>query len=445
MSNSLQERWPGPAVEEDTAPLQETAPAWGPVKRFLLRFTFVYLLLYSLPFFLNRLPLLEPVGKVYEGLWSSLVPWIGQQAFQLKIVVQQNGSGDTTYHFMRILCYLVLALVAGLAWTFLDRKRSNDARIYEGLRVYVRFSLAAAMIVYGAHKVFDAQFGSPSLDRLLKTFGEASPMGLLWTFMGSSRVYTLFAGLAEMVGGILLVSRRTTLLGALLSIGVLANVVLLNFCYDVPVKQFSTHLLAMAVLLTLPDLRRLASFFLFNRTVEPAKIRPLFQRAWLNRAALVLRTVFIAGLSIYWLYNCYKIDVEYSGLASKTPFYGIWEVEEYAVNGQVRSPLITDESRWRWLVFEEPGYLGIHTMRQERPHYYLLQLDSNRKRFALTKVKDPKWRSVLSYQQPGPDLLTLAGTIDSQKITARLHRVDESKFPLLSRGFHWISERPFNR
>lgn len=418
----------------------------GPVKRFVLRFTFAYLLLYSLTFLLNRLPFLEPVGKAYEGLWSSLVPWIGKQAFQLDIVViQQNGSGDTTYHYMRILCYLVLALAVGLAWTFLDRKRANDERVQEWLRVWVRFSLAAAMIVYGAHKVFDAQFGPPSLDRLLEPFGEASPMGLLWTFMGSSRVYILFTGLAEMAGGILLAFRHTTLLGALLSIGVLANVVLLNFCYDVPVKQFSTHLLAMAVLLTLPDLRRLTSFFLFNRQVEPAEIRPLFQRARLNRAALVLRTVFIAGFSLYWLYNCYKMDVEYSDYASKTPFYGIWEVEEYAVNSQVRPPLITDASRWQRLVFEEPGYLGVHTMRQERPHYYALQLDSNQKRFVLTDDKAPKWRSVLSYQQPRPDLLTVAGTIDGQKITARLHRIDESKLPLLSRGFHWISERPFNR
>ncbi len=430
-------------LEENAAPLQEAAPARGPVKRFLLRFTFVYLLLYSLPFLLNVL--LKPVGKAYEGLWGSFVPWIGKVAFQLDIVVQETGSGDTAYDYMRVLCCLVLAVVAGLAWTFLDRKRSNDARIGEWLRVYVRFSLATAMIVYGAHKVFSAQFGTPGLDRLLKTFGESSPMGLLWTFMGFSRVYTLFAGLSEMVGGILLISRRTTLVGALISIGVLVNVVLLNFCYDVPVKQFSTHLLAMAVLLTLPDLRRMANLFLFNRKVEPAEIRPLFQRAWLNRAALVLRTVFIAGFSIYMLYECYKIDVENSDFASKTPLYGIWEVEEYTVNGLVRPPLITDESRWRRLVFDYPGYFGVHTMRQERPRYYDLQLDSKRKRFVLTDYKDPKWRSVLSYQQPGPELLTVAGAIDGQTITARLHRIDESKFQLLSRGFHWISERPFNR
>ena len=443
MSNSLEERWPGPAVDERTAPLQEAAPAPGPVKRFVLRFTFVYLVLYLLPFLLSVL--FKPVGEAYEGLWFSFVPWIGKQAFQLDIVVRETGSGDTAYDYMRILCSLVLALVAGLAWTFLDRKRSNDARIDEWLRVYVRFSLATAMIVYGAHKVFSAQFGTPGLDRLLGTFGNASPMGLLWTFMGFSRVYTLFAGLGEMVGGILLISRRTTLLGALISIGILGQVVLLNFCYDVPVKQFSAHLLAMAVLLTLPDLRRLANLFLLNRNVVLAEIRPLFQRAWLNRAALVLRTVFIAGISIYSLYVSYKDDVENSDFASKTPFYGIWEVEEYAVNGQVRAPLITDASRWRWLVFDYPGSLSLHTMRQERPRYYGLELDSNRKRFVLTDTKDPKGRPVLSYRQPGPELLTVAGVIDGQTITARLHRVDEKKFQLLSRGFHWVSEWPFQR
>ena len=61
------------------------------------------------------------------------------------------------------------------------------------------------------------------------------------------------------------------------------------------------------------------------------------------------------------------------------------------------------------------------------------------------KAKDPKSRSVLSYEQPGPEILTVAGAIDGQKITARLRRIDESKFQLVSRGFHWISERPFNR
>lgn len=449
MSNSLRERAePATWLEENESPgAEEAEPAWGPGKRFLLRFAFVYLALYTLGFVLQALPLLGKLGEVYERAWSSFVPWIGKRLFHLDVVVRETGSGDTTYDYLKVLCFFVLALVAGLAWTLLDRRgdRGKDSRLYEWLRVCVRFSLASTMILYGASKVFSAQFGPPGLHRLLEPFGEASPMGLLWTFMGYSRGYTLFAGLSEMAGGILLISRRTTLLGALVSTGVLLNVVLLNFFYDVPVKQFSSHLLAMAVLLTLPDLRRLADFLLFNRRVEPARMRPLFQSPRLNRAALVLRTVFIVGLSLYWLHECYKIDRQYGRLAPKPPFYGVWEVEEYAVNGQVRPPLLTDAARWRRVLFDEPGFIGVQAMDEEKDQYYVLELDARGKRFVLGKYKDPKWRSVLSYQQPRPDVLRLAGTIDGQKISARLRRMDDSRFLLTNRGFHWVSERPFNR
>jgi hypothetical protein len=41
-------------------------------------------------------------------------------------------------------------------------------------------------------------------------------MGILWTFMAASTGYTIFAGLAEAVAGLLLLFRRTSTLGALL-------------------------------------------------------------------------------------------------------------------------------------------------------------------------------------------------------------------------------------
>jgi hypothetical protein len=64
-------------------------------------------------------------------------------------------------------------------------------------------------------------------------------MGLLWTFMGASAAYTIFTGLGELVGGLLLTTRRTALAGALVSAAVMTHVAVLNFCYDVPVKLFS--------------------------------------------------------------------------------------------------------------------------------------------------------------------------------------------------------------
>jgi hypothetical protein len=49
---------------------------------------------------------------------------------------------------------------------------------------------------------------------------------------------------------------------------VLANIVALTFCYDVPVKLYSSHLLLMAVFLVAPDLRRLLNL-VWNRPTAP--------------------------------------------------------------------------------------------------------------------------------------------------------------------------------
>lgn len=424
--------------------METETPQWGPVKRMLFRFVFVYFLLYLLPFPLNAIPYVSAIAGPWEAGWNILVTWVGRVVFGVEITVLPNGSGDTTWNYVQVFCCLVLALAAAGVWTVLDRKRPNYERLHEGLRVYVRFALALAMITYGAVKVFKAQFAGPTLDRLLQPFGEASPMGLLWTFMAASESYNVFTGLGEMLGGLLLSARRTTLLGALVSIAVMSNVVMLNFSYDVPVKLYSSHLLAMAVLLTVPDLRRLADFFLLDRPVEPAGVRPLFQRKGLHQGALVLRTVLIAGFAGMSLFGAWQATKTRGSRAPKAPFYGIWNVEELEVDGQVRPPLVTDAGRWRRVVFDRPETLGILFMSDARERF-VMALDPARKTMALSKRDDPAWKATLSYEQPGPGDLRLAGMVDGRKVRARLRRTDESSFLLLNRGFHWINEYPFNR
>jgi hypothetical protein len=410
----------------------------------LFRFAFAYFLLYLLPFPLNAIPYASAIAEPYDKLWNVLVTWVGRVVFGAEITVLPNGSGDTTWNYVQVFCCLVLALAVAGVWTVLDRKRPNYERLHGGLRVYVRFPLALAMISYGAIKVFKSQFTGPSLDRLLQPFGEASPMGLMWTFMAASEGYNVFTGLGEMLGGLLLTTRRTTLLGALVSMAVMSNVVMLNFSYDVPVKLYSSHLLAMAVFLIVPDLRRLADFFLLDRRVEPAGVRPLFQRRGLHRGTLALRTVLIAGFAGMSLFGAWQATKTRGSRAPKAPFYGIWNVEEFAADGQVRPPLITDGNRWRRVVFDRPKTLAVLSMSDSRERY-VMELDPLRKTMALSKIDDPSWAATLSYEQPGPGDLRLAGRVDGRQIRARLRRTDESRFLLVNRGFHWVNEYPFNR
>jgi hypothetical protein len=428
-----------------THELASASPAWGPVKRFLLRFGFVYFLLLMMPFVVSVLPFGRPVVRPYEALWESVGTSVGRQVFGVEVqILEINGSGDTTYDYVRTFCHLVLAVLLGLLWTVLDRKRSRDPRLYEWFRVFLRLSLAMAMIVYGTVKLIPTQFGPIPLYRLLQPFGETSPMGLLWGFMAVSPAYTAFSGAAETLGGLLLIPRRTTLLGALVSAAVLTQVVMLNFCYDVPVKLFSSNLLVIALLIAAPDLRRLAGVFLFNRPVEPVEMHPLFASRRLNRIAAAVWAIGLAGYTVYSLYGAHQVNKESGFLAPKPPLYGVWEVEELIEDGVVRPPLLTDGERWRRWFFEEAGYVRIQRMKGSRPGFYEIEQDSAKKTFTLQEYRDPRKKHVLSYRRPKPEILVMDGKFEGRKVRARLRRMD-SELLLTSRGFHWINERPFNR
>lgn len=422
------------------------APAWGPAKRLLFRFVFCYLVLYIFPFPLDLIP-----GPFFEELpvklWDPLVLSAGQHVFGTEITVRPRGSGDTTWNYVQVFCILVLSLVATALWTVLDRKRTDYARLSGWLLAFVRLKLATAMVQYGAYKVIQAQFPGPAFGDLLQTFGGSSPMGLLWRFMGASKAYNFFTGAAEMLAGLLLIARRTTLLGALVCAGIMGNVFLLNMSYDVPVKLYSFHLLAMAVLLVLPGLERLADVFLRNREARPLRLQALLPGR-LHHAGLVLRALLVLGVAGLSLSQAYEGATQYGDLAPRSPLHGLWEVDELEMDGKILPPLLTDPVRWRRVMFEHPEMLILQLMddsSDESRRYYRLALDPRKRTLQLMGFRDKKPTSSFAYQQPAPGFLTLEGTHEGHKVKAKLHRADDSRFLLKTRGFHWINETPFNR
>jgi len=412
---------------------------WHPFTRTAFRFVFVYLILFNLPFPLNVFPYVDKLAEPYNWLWNWIVPRVGRAAFNKEVATVFNGSGDRTFDYLLVACLLLIALVIAVIWTILDRKRLSYPTLNRWLNIYVRFSLGTAMIGYGAYKVIMSQFGPPTLDRLMQPFGDSSPMGLLWTFMGASEPYTMFVGFAEMIAGILLFPRKTTTLGALMSIGVMSNVVALNFSYDVPVKLYSTHLLAMAVFLALPDARRLANFFVLNRPAEGVSVQPLFRRPLLHRGAVVFGSLFLIAIVSLSLYQSY--DQRRNFFSQRSPLYGVWDVEEFTTGQATAS---ASAQRWQRMIFDSPRRTAVQTASD--PHQrFLTQLDQEKHTLTLTKREDPNWNAVLTYEQVSPDIITLNGTLEGSEMTARLRRVGDRKFLLTDRGFHWINEFPFNR
>lgn len=95
------------------------------------------------------------LGAWYDPLWHRVVPWVGVHVLHLSYAVKvlPNGSGDTTFNYVQVLCYLILAVVATAIWSVLDRKRTSYEKVYSWLKLYVRLVLGAALISYGATKL----------------------------------------------------------------------------------------------------------------------------------------------------------------------------------------------------------------------------------------------------------------------------------------------------
>jgi uncharacterized membrane protein YphA (DoxX/SURF4 family) len=352
-----------------------------------------------------------------------------------------TGSGDTTYNYVLNLLTLVYAVAATLLWTALDRKRQNYAYLHQWLRLFVRLVLGVTLLSYGASKVIKSQFPDPFLWRLLEPYGDSSPMGLLWTFMGYSAPYNFFTGMVEMVAGALLFVPRLTMLGALFSIGAMGNVFILNMSYDVPVKLYSFNLLCMGGLLLLPDTRRLLNVFFLGRGVAPDSPPLLFRRRWLNSGLLALQLVFLlytAGTDLYQRNQSLK------RFAAAPPLYGIYAVDEFSVEGQVHPPLFTDEARWRRFTFDRYNTVGIFPADGPTQRYNS-KVDLTGKSLQLTRRGDQTWKSSFTLETPSPGLITLNGEMDGKKIQAKLRKLDTKAFLLNSRGFHWINEFPYNR
>jgi hypothetical protein len=270
-------------------------------------------------------------------------------------------------------------------------------------------------------------------------------MRLLWTFMGYSKPYTFFAGAAQALAGMLLFFRHTTTLGALIAAVVMLNVVMVNFSYDVPVKLFSPNLLAMALFLAAPELRRLADLPVLNRPTLPANFgRPLSVRG-MRMVKAGVKILVIGFVLLSTTKQALDAHSQYGEHAPRSPLYGLYEVHEFVRNGQSLPPLLTDAHRWKKIIFQFPSACAVRLM-DDSMQYYPTEYDEAKKIVALlTGEEKRRTKNYFSYSRPDSEHLIMQGLLEKDSLIVKLNRIDESKLLLVNRGFQWINEFPFNR
>jgi hypothetical protein len=437
-------------VSPNVCEAESQAERWRLASRIAFRFGFLYLGLFCLftqilsgllPFPIVHLPDLGTLPPM-----TPLVFWTAKHIFGYNkpLVYFGSGSGDKVYDWVLVVCLLIIAAIATVIWSVLDRRRPNYKTLHKWFRVFIRFALAGQMLIYGFSKVFPMQMPFPFLTRLLEPFGNFSPMGVLWSSVGASPAYEIFVGSAELFAGLLLIIPATSMLGALICLIDSVEIFALNMTYDVPVKLFAFHLILLSAFLLIPERSRLLRFCFVDCEIERPSMRRFFTGRGANQIATIAQIAFGVLLVGFNIYSMQKAWYRWGGGAPKSPLYGIWNVEQMSIDGSVRQPLLTDQERWRRVVFDFPQW----TMFQHMDDSFMgfaTSFDQKNNTLSLTNNRPPKWKSYLAVHRPRADTMMLDGQMGKQVVHIELKLMDRNKFLLVSRGFHWIQDYPYNR
>ncbi|MGA7155765.1 MAG: hypothetical protein WBY53_02895 [Acidobacteriaceae bacterium] len=434
-------------------PITPDPPRWSPATRLAFRFAFCYFLLYALC--CGNATLWEVIPfHIGEHLsdWTSWpffhgAQWLGQHYFHLTGVgakLHGTGSGDTILNWIAVGIMLALAILLTVTWTTLAELRSPARRslayprLFFWFRLIIRLTLAVAMMIYGLSKVFPLQMSPPSLAVLNEPLGNTSPMTMLWTLIGLNPVYEIICGFAELSAGILILFRRTGLLGELLTAFLAANIVLYNFCFDVPVKLYAAHLLLMAIVLIIPDMPGLFNFFILHRPCKPVDgwVKPARHYGLRAETIIVVIAFLIAALPIAsQLHKGYAHQLATE--RNPPPRTGEWHITS------ATKPFLTGDGVPLSDIFFDPS--GRTLFRSADGVLWRGGADLDEKKHTLTIFclghDGPPPVYTLTKPDPTHWILTPTGKDAKNNGTLTLVRVPlPTHYPLEDRGFHWVNE-----
>ena len=417
---------------------------WGTATTLAFRFSFVYLGLYTLTsqvaggLFILPGYALAALGRTWPV--RELTTWWMRNVFGITSPpVYLGNSSDTAFYWVQ--AFLLLAISVGTVgiWSMLDRRRKSYPVLHKWFRVYLRFGLAAQMFYFGMAKVIPTQFRPPALRTLVEPVGNLTLTDILWVSVGASTAYQMFTGWVEVLGGLLLIVPHTAVAGALLSLGAMVQVLVLNMSYDFGLKLVSFYLILIALVILAPDLRRLGNVLLFDRPAAASTHPLLFATARANRTALVAQVVFGVYLLGVFANVGFGFWNEPGAPGSpRSPLYGVWDITELAIDGEIRPSALNDyDRRWRRAIFDSPESV-IFQRTDDSFASYGASIDMGSFSIALTKGNSRTWASAFTFERPADDRMVLEGEMDGYRIRMVLSRIGLDTFPLLNSPFRWV-------
>ena len=213
--------------------------------------------------------------------------------------------------------------------------------------------------------------------------------------------------------------------------------VLYNFFFDVPVKLYAVHLLLMSCFVMLPDLKPMWDFFVLHKDARPKGVWvPPAQRRGFRIATAVVEGVFLFGAVLALAkYDSDRYATYLASVRQSSPILGLWELD-----GSSPMPTMIAGMTWHEISIDS---LTRGMARTADGQLFRMYLTYNEAKHTVNMTSRGGGGAVkYTWQSPDPQhlLLKTAGT------TYTFDRVaTPAQYPLLTRGFHLVSEWGYER
>lgn len=401
---------------------------WNKQEIFLFRIVFIFLLLLTIP--------LDPAyySRIFRIQFFHLH---FQDLFQITNDVPRllhlSNWGIASYAGWGIA--FIIAIVGAFIWGAIDKstKRNYD-HLYYWLRVVIRYRLALGLIGYGVIKLFPVQLPTATLSDLHTAYGDFLPWKIYYLSTGvSSAYYEQTLGAIEVLTALLLICRRTAVIGAGIAIAVLTNIVLINFAYQLGEHVYSVYLLLAALFILAYDIPRLYHLLVKEGAAKADHFEPLFVYKNTHKFRYGLKAallVFTVGYSILTYIDFKKSKWPYPDQPGLSNAYGVYNVREFSVNNVVLPYSATDSTRWQDVVFEKWNVLSIKANKHFPIDLSSPEIDYQASNQRSYESKGNGGRAFYSYAVTGSTIKLFNKNVPSDREVFHISRPDPSTIVL---------------
>lgn len=335
---------------------------WTETQKIAFRIAFIFVTLFCFPLdtgFYRMIYHFDYAHLTYREL-TEVVAFFNPQF--INIFSASGFFGPASY--VNFPFILLIAIIGGIIWTALDKQRTQYNLLYYWVRVFARYRVAYAGIGWGYKKLFVMQMPREYEGLWNTELIDFFAKRLYWEAISVAPRYEVFLGFAEFIGGFLLLFRRTTGIGAAITLVVFGNIAISNHAYDIGEQVPSAAMAMLSIFILWHDVPGVWSLIVKEQDARIVHYYPKFKIAWQKYARLVVKYafnfVFVVLFFILEVYgythnDFYKIP-NTPGLKGSAGFY---EVTEFKLNNKVIPYTPQDSLRWHDVTFEDWSSISI--------------------------------------------------------------------------------------